>query len=95
MRGRPASRSGIEPLFRPGVPGMPEDHRGDTLEVPREHRGEHCDDRGLPLVYLIVTLLMVTVCFGLPSPWPFESSSPAAAILVTTSMPEVTLPQGV
>jgi len=91
VRGRPASRSGIEPLFLPGASGMPEEHRGDAAGILREHR----DDRRPPFVYLIVTLLMVTGCFGLPSPWPFESSSPAAAILVTTSMPELTLPQGV
>jgi len=38
---------------------------------------------------------MPTYLFGYPSPGPFWSSSPPAAILASTFMPRVTTPNGV
>ena len=48
---------------------------------------------GLSRYYLMVTFLMLTGSFGAPSG--LLSVVPVSAILVTTSSPEVILPQGV
>lgn len=81
----------------PSLDHPPFGHTSSTPTMTGTDEASRKDRAGAGPYYLLLicTRLMFTGSVGKPSPGPFWSSSPPAAIFWSTSRPAVTLPNGV